>query len=1023
MRPLPVILVLVGLAAALVATLFFVGRGSGGDRQAAILSAREAAVSEAQPHGAASEPALDSTGAGAREENRAAPAAPLAAQEPSRAARPAGAEVPGVVLTGRVLGNLGRPVEGATIYAAEANGFTDLALDEIDPDRSSWVKRAEATTDREGRFQIRPKAQAKVSVAVRAAGFAPLDREFALSGAERDLGDLALDASVVLSGRVVDASGRPVASARIARLAGEREQFSFFGGPGGAKVAETDAQGAFRVDQLASGPWRLAVTHPDHPDHIEAGETDRPGSVQSGLVFTLEEGVEIQGRVVGAPADVAPSLSVRAVLQAASEEGLASDNTRPSLGAARRARCAADGSFTLHGLQSGRSYRLTAREGEREIFGRARSAPATARAGDRGVELPYRPETALVFQVVDATSGAPIADLSVQAGWNILTPLFDEEGRPGRRFPEGRVRFGNLPARPQAGAAPQTASGTASGGLKLRVEAAGYQAYERSDIAVVEGQDTDLGVVRLERAPVVSVLVLDDPSGAPVADATVTLTEEKPPRAGHGQQVSFNTDDVDTQDGDVFSSGAAQRARTGADGRASVTSLPGKTARLRVRHAGHARFESEPIALPLAESIERTVRLGVGGTVTVEVVDSHGAAISGAEIDHHGPNSDPGELVFSGGDGRTDASGRLAFEHLQAGVHRFRLRQGAGGGFIDVGGGRAFVQRITRQGGSEEEPGWTSTEVGDRTTETLQLVAPARGSLAGHVSEVGKPLGNATLRLSPRSQEENALPFGGGAREAHTDGRGEYLFDGVEEGEYRLEIEHISRAMTYEAEARVREGGNRQDLDLPLAIVEGTVTGEDGKPVAGARMRAERPPSTGGPRRVAFSVMVVADGGEEPEVSVGSAGRAGPPVFTDASGHYSLRGVLPDVELVVEADTKDAQPARSATFRVAADGIKKGIDLRLERGGTIEVSVQRPGGVPAGGYLARAVLGEGDREPKVQVVGPSGTTKLTGLKPGRWRVSLDSLSGPLPGGANQDTPEREVEVKAGETAKASFDVP
>jgi hypothetical protein len=61
--------------------------------------------------------------------------------------------------------------------------------------------------------------------------------------------------------------------------------------------------------------------------------------------------------------------------------------------------------------------------------------------------------------------------------------------------------------------------------------------------------------------------------------------------------------------------------------------------------------------------------------------------------------------------------------------------------------------------------------------------------------------------------------------------------------------------------------------------------------------------------------------------------------------------------------------------------------------------------------------------PKVQMVGPSGSAKLTGLKPGKWRVKLDPLQGALSGGDDAEIPEREVEVQVGETAKASFEVP
>jgi hypothetical protein len=211
-------------------------------------------------------------------------------------------------------------------------------------------------------------------------------------------------------------------------------------------------------------------------------------------------------------------------------------------------------------------------------------------------------------------------------------------------------------------------------GLKLHVEAAGYQVFERADIAVLEGQDNDLGVVRLEPAPVVSVLVLDAATKEPVADAQVSLLEEKPEARDFRGRIGVSIDD-DSDDGEVFAVGSAQRARTGADGRAA-DEPPGKSARLRVRHAGHSEYRSEPIALPAKEDLEETVRLGVGGSVTVTVVDPRGAHDLGRGDRPRGSGPERRGLRVLRREPPTDAEGKLAFEHLPPGSHRFRLGKG-----------------------------------------------------------------------------------------------------------------------------------------------------------------------------------------------------------------------------------------------------------------------------------------------------------------------------------------------------------
>ena len=1000
MRPLHLLLVMAVLAAVLLAGLSFLGHGGSAPASAVGSATERETAADAAPAGIRTA-ALDGTGANAEASRTATPAS-LASESPAASGAPAHKAKPSVALSGRVVGDLGKPIAGATVYAADRSELATAPLDEIDPARDSWIRRVDATTDADGRFRIRPEAGSRVSLAVRAPGFAPLDREFTVTTPERDLGDLPMDASVILSGRVVSTSGRPIEHARIARLSAQGDAFAFFGRPRGATLAETDAQGSFRVDQLAAGPWHLLVSEEDHPDLVQSGETERPGTVVNDLVFTLADGADIRGRVLGAPAGIAEKLVVRAVPRSG-EEGVSFDNPPSFAAGPRLAQCAADGSFVVKGLRKDDAYRIVARDAGREPFGGVRSSAANARAGDRGVELVYQPDTALVFQVVDAKSGKPVVDLDVQAGRTFTLPLLDDVGRPIRHFPDGRVRYGALP--PPAS------------NLKLRIEAAGYQVLEREGIAALAGQDNDLGVVRLEPAPVVRVLVLDASTKSPVADAQVSLAPVEPDTKDVRTRVGMSIED-DEDAGDLADTGSAQRARTGPDGRAVVTSLPGKSARLRVRHPGHSEFRSEEIALPERDDLEQTVNLGSGGSVTVSVVDPRGNPVASAEIEHEGPNRSGEGPLFSSRANRTDADGKLAFDHLEPGAHRFRLGGKSGNGVFNVGGGHAVMRRVVRGGDSSAE-GWASVEVTEGSQDALRLVAPEKGSLAGKITEAGKPLANATVRLAQRGAP--AMPFMDDGRSAHTDGTGDYLLDGVEEGEYTLTVEHSTRAMPFENDARVRAGANKLDLDLPLAIVEGTVTGEDGKPVAGVRMRAERANPAGG-RRTMMAVMITADGSGDPEVTVGSPGGQDARSTTDENGRYSLRGVVADVDLVVQANPKDAQPAHSETFKVKPDETKKGVDLKLERGGSIQISVAHAG-KPTGGFLARATLVDGDPAPKIQFVGPSGSARFNGLKPGKWKISLDPIQGKIGSDEPRETPDQEVDVRVGETAKATFDVP
>jgi hypothetical protein len=206
-------------------------------------------------------------------------------------------------------------------------------------------------------------------------------------------------------------------------------------------------------------------------------------------------------------------------------------------------------------------------------------------------------------------------------------------------------------------------------------------------------------------------------------------------------------------------------------------------------------------------------------------------------------------------------------------------------------------------------------------------------------------------------------------------------------------------------------------VDLPLAVLEGRVTDEQGQPLAGIRVWPERW-SSEGPQRQRFTMIVMDDGGGSGGVIQAGQGGARP-VLTDEDGRYSLRGVASGVELVVKAEGDSVQPGRSKPVEVAADQVRDHVDLTLEAGGAIDVTAENPDGSPARMCFVQASWA-GDSQatvqPKFSFI-QSGSTALKGLKPGPWKLTV-RRAGP----GNNDDPgqERVVEVGVGETAEASF---
>ncbi len=922
-------------------------------------------------------------------------------------------------VSGRVVDMAGQPVANATVYAAAGDGdFDGPALDEIEPD-DTWFRRADTKTDAQGRFALDPRIEAQVRLAVRAPGFAPLDLERTISATTPDVGDLVLLPGVVLEGRVVDHAGRPVAGAELRRRRTGASPFAFFGGQGGAVVAKSDSAGAFRADTMPVGPWTLRVTSEIAPDKDESGETARPGEVVRGITIQLEEGFEIAGHVTGAPAAELPTLRVAAAMvRGDTGRGDMGGEAMVIMGGSQRtAPIAADGSFVVRGCRKDAKYRLSVRQESQGARGLGsmmrsptRSAPADATAGERGVQIAYRSETALSFQVVNAATGKPITKMAIAAGSRWPAPLMDEKNRKVREFPEGRVRYGALrtgggPGRGGPSAAPST--------FTLQVEAQGFLPYEKKDLTLVEGRDNDLGVIRLEPTRVVKVEVRSLSTGAPIVGARVSL-EEVTDRPSDNQTFSFSMGGGDGEMHDM-GGGDSHRDVTNAEGRALVSSFPGSRGRLRVTHKEFAESLSDPIALPLDQDLDRAVTLSAGGGVVVLVADAAGKAVVGQSIEHRRPGAVAMQMLFGGNDELTsDAEGRVTLTHLEPGLHGFRLA-GDGGARMFGGGGAAVV--MSRSFGEDEQPAggepWVEIDVTEGGAHEVRLVAPERARVFGRVREGGRPLAGASVTL--REKGGNDMPFFDQGPKAEADGLGEFALENVAAGDYVMVVSHTGRAMDHEVEVRVRAGENRQDVDLSLSIVEGRVTDSEGKPVAGIRIRAER---VSGGEETVREFMFAIDSGDGP-VSFGSGG--GGQVTTNAEGRYKLRGVQPDVDLVVVATGTGVQRTQSDKVKVPVDGTRSNVDLVLAKGATIEVTCRRPDGSPATPCEVRAELQEtDDADSKVEITRGDGKARFQGLKPGRWRVSARDLTaddedGPAPA-------EQTVDVVVGPPHQVTLEV-
>jgi len=971
---------LVGLALLLVASLALLWAALGGASRAhglgpgAVAAAPQAsgssltAESEAGALGTAPPPSAE----------RRSSLAPLAS------ASELAAEEPPPFLCGRVVDRAGAPVGGARVLLGPLD-WRRVPLDvERRGARELEGELLETATDDEGRFAFEEElGGARLRLLVRAAGCEPRRASVPVEDdPPTDVGDLALAPGAVLTGRVVDRVGNAVAGAAILQSV-ER-------GVGGLTVtvrgrgiplAATDAEGRFRVDELVPGPWSLVFDAPGYEVRAERGRIERPGQPPEERLVVLDRGEAIAGRVIGAPEHALANLWVEArptvddpAGEAAAAEAPGADEVVPR---ARAARVGAGGEFRVAGLHAGSEQRLTVWEERAE--GRERVtevAPRDAPAGTLGVELEFTPQATLAFRVVDGASGDPVTRFLAWAGFGDgRRPLEDEAGEPLAHHPGGAVRFEELPAPLEGGEA------------RLVVRAPGFAEHVSDGVRLAAGEERDLGTIELGAAPALRVRVLDDASGAPLEGARVF--HARPGERGLEWRAAASDPREDER---------VRFGRTGADGRVSLCAIVGEPSVVLVAADGHVA--SERVELDLAPPAEREVevRMQSGGTLRAVVVDRDGRPVVGAVVERK-LDDENGSYGFGGEDGRrtSDRAGVATYECLPQGDYAFRVLE--------------EEARVARFGRPEQEPSWTPVFVREGGAHELTLISAPRGSLAGTLTEARLPLAGANLHLvSPETAQGGAFYFGRAGEDPYavvSSHDGAFRFADVRCGSYDLVVAHPERATPAKVSVEVLPEGTSQDVELPLALLEGTVTDADGQPLAGIEVGVE-----------AQEQRLLHDFGGETAWSEDPGGSLRPErhrsaprrTLSDDRGRYELRGVSTGVALDLRARDDYVVPGTIEDVEVAPDEIRSGLDFALERAGCIDVRVASPG---EGSLLVDAVrVASGGEETRVRSSVWRGRRTLSSLPPGTWKVTLIR--------EGRELASREVEVVAGRSVELGF---
>ncbi|MDP6384778.1 MAG: carboxypeptidase-like regulatory domain-containing protein [Planctomycetota bacterium] len=889
---------------------------------------------------------------------------------------PADEEIEPRSFYGRVVDLSGRAVEGARVWLNQTSeGFPFATFGGRQEVEDAVL------TDARGQFRLDAPKRTDLTLRARASNFAPFSQDGLLLPKDGNLGDVVLQPGTILAGRVLSDLGQPLEGAQL-RVQAQQSQGGMTivvaSDRAGPVDATTDATGQFVLDELAPGPYLISVHHSLHPNKEVNGQCDEPGSQPGELTIQLDPGGSASGLVHGWNPTDEDSYEVQAQPVGDDFIGRIKGIRRGRI----TSRNSTTGVFEVSGLRLSKSYNfLVVRKGD-AFFTQEDAASVAGRAGDHGLVLELTSSAGIEFHVVNASTGAPIEEFTASAGRFQLKPLEDEDGEALGRHPDGRASFAEVKS-----------DGTHT---TLEIAAAGFEPFRDERVQINPGAMQDLGTIRLRPVPVLRVKVLDALSGNPVAKARVRLVDAPLER----QQVM-----VISQGGPM--GGRQKSVVTNSEGKAELTTSPGKPMTLRVSHGDYATYDL-PQPANVAEELE--IRLMVGGEVRVTARDSSGKPMANTRIGHRTPEGS------DDGTSRTNDQGVRTFKHLSPGSHYFRIEDSTepSGFMMFTGLDDDFLDKD-----------WGRIEVGINTSHELELAGAARGHLRGRLTVRGRPLANASVSLTPWTEKDepmsHLMPFSSNPEQ--TDSTGAYELKDRKVGEYKLTVNHPERWMEAVLRVTLNEGDTEFNYDLSDTVLEGRVVDTAGNGIAGAALRPEISRPGGGSRSVMMFSASVSGGTGGGGTSVISIGGPDSRTVSNEDGSFRLHGVRPDVDLTLKVTSDGYQPADIEIEELNPDEVRTGIEVALEVGSTLSIQVVGSDGNPGqfGSVRLERLDGGDDGKGDGATRGSgfqNGSVEVQGMAPGRWNLTTTLYA--IPSGPGGEMPDpavdtREIVVVEGES--------
>lgn len=244
----------------------------------------------------------------------------------------------------------------------------------------------------------------------------------------------------------------------------------------------------------------------------------------------------------------------------------------------------------------------------------------------------------------------------------------------------------------------------------------------------------------------------------------------------------------------------------------------------------------------------------------------------------------------------------------------------------------------------------------DESTDAGEEPAPESGgaAIAGRVTDqrTGAPVPGVTVRAIDSAQSGMEAAFGRGAKDATTGDDGAYRIPGLNPDNYRVTVE--GRAAGYlfaQDQARLVDVAEDAVVDavdftlVPGGRIFGAVHGEDGKPVAGARVTVT--PGDGLQLDPASLERMAYAMNREWRVETGE------------DGAYARTGVDFDADFTVRAEADGYADAVSAKVRIPSGQSEALVNLALTRGSAVSGVARYENGDPAAALELTMMPGAG----------------------------------------------------------------